>query len=100
MWQTQSMSDTSGSRVEVGKQGRIVIPASIRRELGIEEGTKLAVRIKDGAIELLTDDAIDVRLRAIFANAAGSEELLAERRAEAQRDAQEELSEQDRVRRP
>ena len=87
------MSDTSVGRIEVGRQGRIVIPASIRRELGIDEGTKLAVRIKDGAIELLTDDAIDRRLRAIWANIPyGSEDLMAERRTEAARDAAEEAA--------
>jgi len=83
------------SRIEVGKQGRIVIPAHIRKELGIEEGTELAIRIKDGFIELMTPEAAGRRLQAMFADVPGSlsEELMAERRAEAAAEAAEELAE-------
>lgn len=69
-----------------------MIPADIRRELGIEEGSKLAVLIDDGAVVLLPREAIAKRLHAMFAGIDRSlaEELIAERHAEAERDAIEE----------
>jgi len=90
------MSDISF--VEVGKQGRVVIPAEVRRTLGITEGTRLGVRIKDGAIEMLTPEEAGRRLRAMFADVSGSlsEELLAERRAEALADSGETQAEPER----
>jgi len=33
--------------IRVGKRGQIVLPAALRRELGIEDGSKLAVRADD-----------------------------------------------------
>ncbi len=30
--------------VRIGPQGRIVVPAELRRELGLEEGTEMAIR--------------------------------------------------------
>jgi AbrB family looped-hinge helix DNA binding protein len=89
--------------VELGKQGRVVIPAHVRRQLGWDEGTKLAVRIKDGAVELLTRETAGRRLKEMFAgvDVSLSEELMAERRAEAAADAAEELAELERrARRP
>ena len=81
-------------RVEVGKQGRIVIPAHIRQELGIEEGTRVGVRVNDGVIELITPETAKRQLREMFKHTPEnlSEELLAERRAEAAADAAEELA--------
>lgn len=80
------MSDTS--LVEVGPKGRIVIPAHIRRRLGIERGTQLAVLIDDEAVVLVPRDAIERRLHAIFKGVPVSmaNELLEERRAEAAAD--------------
>jgi AbrB family looped-hinge helix DNA binding protein len=81
------MSDTY--EVEVGPKGRVVIPAPIRRQLGIEEGTRLAVLVDEEAVVLVPRDALKRRLRAMFAGAQGmADELIAERRAEAERDAQ------------
>ncbi len=90
-------------RIEVGKQGRIVIPAHIRQELAIDEGTKLGVRIKDGVIELITPETAKRQLREMFKDAPAnlSEELMAERRAEAAADLAEELASlKGRARRP
>jgi AbrB family looped-hinge helix DNA binding protein len=81
------MGDTR--EVEVGPKGRVVIPAPIRRKLGIEEGTRLAVLVDDGAVVLVPRDVVRKRLRAMFAGVKGSmsEELMAERRAEAKAEA-------------
>ena len=76
----------------MGRQGRVVIPADVRRELGIEPGTKLAVLVQDGGVMLLPREAIKRRLREMFSgiDRSLSEELIAERHAEARRDAIEE----------
>lgn len=39
-------------KVTVEKRGRIIIPAEIRRALGIREGSELTVELDDGRIVL------------------------------------------------
>jgi AbrB family looped-hinge helix DNA binding protein len=69
----------------VGPKGRVVIPAEIRHELGIREGSVLVALIEGEAVVLVPRSAIKSRLRSLFANAAGSmrDELIVDRRAEA-----------------
>jgi AbrB family looped-hinge helix DNA binding protein len=66
----------------------VVIPAGIRRSLGIEEGTELVALVEGEAVVLVPRSAIRSRLRSIFADVGASmrEELIAERRAEAARE--------------
>jgi AbrB family looped-hinge helix DNA binding protein len=80
------MSDTT--TVEVGPKGRVVIPASIRRELGIGQGSQLVAMVEDGAVVLLPRSEIRRRLRDLFAGIGTSlsAELLGERRRDAQRE--------------
>lgn len=80
------MSDTGV--VSVGPKGRVVIPAGIRRELGIEEGSELVALVEGEAVVLVPRSAIRSRLRSIFADVGVSmrDELIADRRAEAARD--------------
>jgi AbrB family looped-hinge helix DNA binding protein len=80
------MSDTA--IVSVGPKGRVVIPASIRRELGIMEGSELVALVEGAAVVLVPRSAIKARLRSIFANVPASmrEELIADRRADAARE--------------
>ncbi|MDQ4142863.1 MAG: AbrB/MazE/SpoVT family DNA-binding domain-containing protein [Actinomycetota bacterium] len=77
------MSDTSV--VEVGPKGRVVIPAAIRRKLGIDQGTRLTVLVDGEAVVLVPRNTIERRLRSIFADVPASmaEEVIEERRAEA-----------------
>lgn len=86
-WHNQLVGDTSV--VSVGPKGRVVIPAGIRRELGIEEGNELVALVEGEAVVLVPRSAIKTRLRSIFAGTGTSmrDELIAERRAEAVRDA-------------
>ena len=78
-------------RVTIGDRGRVVLPASVRRELGLEAGTVMLLTTEsDGSLRLRTyRDAADDG-RGLFAGLAEREslvdELLAERRAEADRD--------------
>lgn len=81
------MSDTNV--VSVGPKGRVVIPAAIRRRLAIEEGSELVALVEGEALVLVPRSAIKSRLRSIFADVrvSMSQELIAERRAEAAREA-------------
>ncbi|MFN2490840.1 MAG: AbrB/MazE/SpoVT family DNA-binding domain-containing protein [Actinomycetota bacterium] len=71
--------------VEVGPKGRVVIPAAIRRQLGIERRTRLTVLIDGEAVVLVPREAVERRLHAIFSGVPASmaRELIEERRAEA-----------------
>jgi AbrB family looped-hinge helix DNA binding protein len=74
------MSDTSV--VLVGPKGRVVIPADIRRELGISEGSELVALVEGPAVTLVPRSAVKARLRSIFADidTSLSAELIADRR--------------------
>jgi AbrB family looped-hinge helix DNA binding protein len=75
--------------VTVGPQGRIVIPAAVRRDLGLEEGTTLAVRVDGGRLILETRGEILDRLRKRYADAGArglARELVVDRREEARRE--------------
>ena len=73
-------------------EGRVVIPASIRKELGLEPGTTLTFRTENGRVIMSTRDSAIAELQRMFAVArpAGaplmSDELIAERRTEAARE--------------
>ena len=69
--------------VVVGDRGRIVVPAGVRQRAGLSEGTPLVlIETPDGLI-LLTRDQIKARVRADLSGLELVEELLAERRAQA-----------------
>ncbi|HEX5904369.1 MAG TPA: AbrB/MazE/SpoVT family DNA-binding domain-containing protein [Actinomycetota bacterium] len=76
--------------VNVGPQGRIVIPARIRRELGLGEGTPLALRTDGDRLILEPREALLKRVRERYARPRGkgrlSDELIRERRQEARRE--------------
>jgi AbrB family looped-hinge helix DNA binding protein len=79
-------------RAAIGKQGRIVIPAEIRRALDLQAGMTLTFSVRDGEVVISTPMAAARKLQEIFATAPrkpgplASEQLIAERRAEAQRE--------------
>jgi AbrB family looped-hinge helix DNA binding protein len=77
------------ARVQVGPQGRLVIPADIRRELGIEAGDQLTARVEGRRLVLESPEDVLRALQDEVQAAAGGrslvDELIAERRAEAAR---------------
>ncbi len=85
-------TESAATPLQVGPQGRIVIPAAVRQSLGIEPGDTLVARVEDGRLVLETRAHLLARFSARFAGArmppadggAGSvvDELIAERRAE------------------
>lgn len=78
------MSDTS---VRVGPKGRVVIPATIRKQCHIEEGDELLVIAETNGIRLATRQQVIDELQGSLAGGPSLvDELIAERRAEAARD--------------
>jgi AbrB family looped-hinge helix DNA binding protein len=74
--------------VKLGKQGRLVVPAPLRQELGLEMGDELVARAENGRLIFEPKAAVIARLRERFKHVEGSlaDELLAERREEAARE--------------
>ena len=76
--------------IHLGRQGRLVLPASLRRKLELKTGDKLLVREETGQIVLEKPAAIKKRLKARFSKIPKerslASELIAERREEAQQD--------------
>ncbi len=77
--------------ISVADNGRIVLPVALRRRLNVVRGGTLVIREEDGRFLLESADEAVTRAQAIvrrFApDAAGVvEELLAERRDEAERE--------------
>lgn len=75
--------------VRLGAQGRLVVPASIRKALGFRPGETLVARVEDGHLVIEKPEAVERRLHAWFRKFEGrslADELIAERREEARRE--------------
>ncbi len=75
----------------VDSQGRILIPAEVRRAVGLQVGDKVLLSVEGDEVRLLTRTAATRRIREIAApyHVPGRslvDELIAERRAEAERE--------------
>lgn len=79
--------------VRVGRQGRVVIPADVRRALAIEAGAHLALRVEGGRIILEPRDKVVERLRRRFAEVPDDVDLVAELQAERREEALRETEE-------
>ncbi|MBI3974049.1 MAG: AbrB/MazE/SpoVT family DNA-binding domain-containing protein [Chloroflexi bacterium] len=85
-------SVTDYAEVRVGPQGRVVIPAALRRSVGIDAGDRLITRAEDGRLIFEKREAILARVRARFKGVPPevslANELIEERRVEAAREAE------------
>jgi len=74
----------------MGPQGRIVVPAELRRELGLDEGSTLSATTRGGRLILEPRSIVLERVRKRFADVPAStslsRELIADRRDEAKRE--------------
>ena len=81
---------TSIVEVQVGPQGRFVIPSSLRRALRISSGDVLMVRLENDCLVLEKPAHLVRRVKDRFAALRGqvslADELIAERAADALRD--------------
>lgn len=83
-----SLEMHKATRVHVGPQGRVVLPAAMRRELEIEPGDSLVAWLEGDRIVLRSRAALLREIRDDLKDIQGSlaDELIAERRAEAARE--------------
>jgi AbrB family looped-hinge helix DNA binding protein len=82
---------TRPGSVRLCEGGRIVIPAEVREQLGLKVGDRLVLRVEDGEIRLFTRAEGIRKAQRIFSKyrqegVSLSDELIAERRAEAARE--------------
>jgi AbrB family looped-hinge helix DNA binding protein len=81
----------SSNEVQVGAQGRLVIPAALRKALRLEPGDRLIARQEGETLVLERREAIEKRLQDRFRHIPKKvslvDELIAERRAEAAKEA-------------
>lgn len=79
--------------VRVGPQGRVVIPARLRRALDLKTGDKVLARVEGETLVLERRQQVVDRLRSRFAGVPSetrlADELIAQRRTEAAREARE-----------
>lgn len=77
-------------RVTVGDRGRLVLPSAVRRELDLKPGTHMLLSTEDdGSLRLRPYRAVAEQSRGLLRRLPGGsmvDELLAERRAEADRE--------------
>ncbi len=75
-------------RLKVAPNGRVVIPAAARAAMGLDETGVVTARMEDGVLKLTTPAVALAKLQALVRQHAGDrslvDELLAERRAEAE----------------
>ena len=80
----------SDNEVHVGAQGRVVIPAALRKALRLKRGDRLVARKVGESLVLERREALERRLQERFAHIPPGvslvDELIAERRAEADRE--------------
>ena len=82
---------TETTRVKVAEGGRIVIPAKYREALGLRVGDEVLLHLEDGELRVYTFEQAARRAQAIVRQYIPegrllSEELIAERRREAERE--------------
>lgn len=82
-------------RTRIDRNGRVLVPASIRRSLGLRENSELLVTVDDeGRMVMVTPGTAWARVQALLDDVDPKhsvvDELLAERRAEAASEADDE----------
>ncbi len=81
-----------GEAIRMASNGRLLIPASLRAELGMEEGGSFVATVENGSLRLDPPEVAirraQERLRPFLQHHEGSlsDELIAERRREAERE--------------
>lgn len=75
----------------VGDRGRLVLPAPVRKELGLKKGDRVSLKVgADGEMRLISLREVARRFRGAYAHLAPGrslvDELIAERREEARRE--------------
>ena len=86
------MAEQRYNEITVGPQGRFVIPAKIRKEMGIVAGGTLIARLNAGQLVLEKPETVLARLKTTFSNVSSDislvDELIADRQDEASQEAE------------
>lgn len=82
------------ARLRIDKKGSVVIPATFRKALGVKAGDQVILRIEDDELRITTMQKRIERARRhvrkyVRPGVSLSDELIAERRAEAKREQEE-----------
>jgi AbrB family looped-hinge helix DNA binding protein len=80
--------------VKIDRAGRVLVPLKLRRELGIEAGAELILRLEDGELRMYTRQVALRRVREALQRLKRPgdsvvDEVLAGRRQEAERELRE-----------
>jgi len=79
VWHSRRIvADSDSIEVTIGPQGRIVVPAPLRRHLGFQPGEVLVARAEQGRLVLERREAVFARLRDRFALVPADVDLAAE----------------------
>ena len=75
------------ARTRINENGRLVIPASIRRALGLQSGDEVVLLVEDNELRMTTPRKRAERAQQLFKKYVGegvhlSDELIADRRKE------------------
>ena len=77
--------------VQLGAQGRVVVPSPIRKALGFRPGETLLARVEDDRLVIEKPESVERRILNRFRKIRGrslADELVAERREEARRESE------------
>jgi len=97
------VSNPRSVRGKINQNGRIVIPAAIRKQMGVKTGDSVLMEVEDGVLRMESYLARIRRIQREIAQFAkpgilASDELIAERREEARRE-EEEIARDEAARR-
>jgi len=89
-----SVTESGSLSSKINHNGRVVIPAAIRQQMGLSAGDTLLMDIVDGVLHIESYRARIRRIQQEFAqyrrpDVLASDELIAERREEARREEEE-----------
>ncbi len=84
----QGLRESEEVRTRISENGRLVIPASIRRALDLQPEAEVVLLVEDGELRMTTPQKRAERAQKLFKKYVGegvrlSEELIADRRKEA-----------------
>jgi AbrB family looped-hinge helix DNA binding protein len=84
----QTIQESEEVRTRLNENGRLVIPASIRKALNLQPDAEVVLLVENGELRITTPQKRAERARQLFKKYVGegvrlSEELIADRRKEA-----------------
>ena len=88
--QSPLAANTQSVMLQMGRDGRVLVPQAFRMAMGIDDTTKLSARVENGELRIVPQKLAFARLQALVrANDKGQgsavDELLGDRRSEAGR---------------